>query len=156
MCERARRWSLPILSLVAIGLASSCVDPPAQFAAVPVSSSPIAVSADGSTVWVVNPDSDSVGQIRTATGKLRREIEEARSCAAACDALTAPDPSRQAQPDLGRLDEAKLWYMGQRRRLEEETRRLETELEEAKEETRRQLDARGKWGGERQGERSEP
>jgi DNA-binding beta-propeller fold protein YncE len=38
--------------------------------AAPVHTSPIQVTADGSFVWVANPDSDSVGKIATATNTL--------------------------------------------------------------------------------------
>ncbi len=74
MSKRASNWSASILCLVALGLLSACPGPP-PVSDLPVSSSPIAVSADGETVWVVNPDSNTVGRIDTASGQLVDEIE---------------------------------------------------------------------------------
>src|SRR5262245_56682271 len=39
----------------------------------PRHTSPIQISDDGATVWVANPDSDSVGKIATATNTLTGE-----------------------------------------------------------------------------------
>ena len=58
---------LQCLAVLLVGL--GCHDP-----ARPTSSSPIVVTDDGSTVWVVNPDSDTVGKIDTAGSALIREI----------------------------------------------------------------------------------
>jgi DNA-binding beta-propeller fold protein YncE len=45
----------------------------AAWAADPRHTSPIQVSDDGTTVWVANPDSDSVGKIATASNLLAGE-----------------------------------------------------------------------------------
>lgn len=59
------------VGLLAAALLSACGKHPSM----PVSSSPIAIEPDGATVWVVNPDSDTVGRIDTASGQLVGEIE---------------------------------------------------------------------------------
>ena len=63
------------LCLAAVQVGLGC-NPAPDDAGRPTSSSPIAVSDDGSSVWVVNPDSNTVGRIDTATASL---IEEAVS-----------------------------------------------------------------------------
>ena len=56
------------LCLVAVPVGLSCNEPR------PTSSSPIVVSDDGSSVWVVNPDSNTVGKIDTASATLIEEV----------------------------------------------------------------------------------
>ena len=75
MSKRASHRTLAILSLLAPGLLLGCAEEENLPTGLPVSSSPIAVSATGSTVWVVNPDSDTVGRIDTASGRLVEEIQ---------------------------------------------------------------------------------
>jgi YVTN family beta-propeller protein len=53
------------------GLSWSLTAP--AWAAEPRHTSPIQISDDGATVWVANPDSDSVGKIATATDTLTGE-----------------------------------------------------------------------------------
>jgi YVTN family beta-propeller protein len=75
MAKRGWRW-LPFLlpGLIWLQFGFLCADP-RKDTGLPTSSSPIAVSQDGSTVWVVNPDSDTVGKIDTASAALVDEIE---------------------------------------------------------------------------------
>ncbi len=75
MKKRTSQWALSMLGLVGSGLLLACGEGDAVLTGFPVSSSPIAVSADGSTVWVVNPDSDTVGKIDTASGELVGEVK---------------------------------------------------------------------------------
>ena len=58
------------LVLIVLGL----VAPAAASAATPTNSSPISMSADGKLVWVVNPGSDNVAVINTATNKVIKKV----------------------------------------------------------------------------------
>src|SRR5262245_25832323 len=60
-----------LLMATVAGLA--CVVPTPVRAADPRHTSPIQITDDGATVWVANPDSDSVGKIATATNTLTGE-----------------------------------------------------------------------------------
>ncbi len=71
--RRNARWLLLALVLALVQLGTLCEDP-RKNTGLPVSSSPIAVSHDGASVWVVNPDSDTVGKIDTASATLIDEI----------------------------------------------------------------------------------
>lgn len=73
MATRGRRWLL-VLGLAWLQFGFLCEDP-RKNTGLPGSSSPIALSQDGSTVWVVNPDSDTVGKIDTASATLVDEID---------------------------------------------------------------------------------
>ena len=55
--------------VVAVAGLMCSMAPPAS-AADPRHTSPIQIADDGATVWVANPDSDSVGKIATATNTL--------------------------------------------------------------------------------------
>ncbi|HET6416475.1 MAG TPA: beta-propeller fold lactonase family protein, partial [Polyangiales bacterium] len=71
MIKNRSRW-LPIsLALASAQLGLLCES---KVGGLPVSSSPIAVSQDGASLWVVNPDSDTVGKIDTASAALIDEI----------------------------------------------------------------------------------
>ena len=71
--KKNSRWLVVVLGLVVVQLGLRCEDP-RKNTGLPGSSSPIAVSHDGSSVWVVNPDSDTVGKIDTASATLIDEI----------------------------------------------------------------------------------
>ena len=73
MGKKRARWLLIALALALVQLGMFCEDP-RKNTGLPTSSSPIAVSHDGSTVWVVNPDSNTVGKIDAASGVLVDEI----------------------------------------------------------------------------------
>lgn len=72
MMKKRARWSLVVLVPGLIQLGLICEQP--WNTGLPTSSSPIAVSDDGSTVWVVNPDSDTVAKIDSASATLVDEI----------------------------------------------------------------------------------
>ena len=61
------------LCLIGVPVGLGCNQSPDD-AGRPTSSSPIVVSDDGSSVWVVNPDSNTVGKIDTASATLIEEI----------------------------------------------------------------------------------
>lgn len=73
MGKMRTRWILVALGLAVLQLGLLCQDPRKNTGS-PTSSSPIAVSHDGSTVWVVNPDSDTVAKIDAASATLIAEI----------------------------------------------------------------------------------
>jgi YVTN family beta-propeller protein len=73
MTQKRSRWIVVAMALALVQLGIFC-EGPAKNTGLPSSSSPIAVSHDGSSVWVVNPDSDSVGRIDTASAALVDEI----------------------------------------------------------------------------------
>ncbi len=68
--KKSSRWLVVVLLLAVVQFGFLCPGPPE----LPTASSPIAVSRHGSHVWVVNPDSDTVGKIDTASGTLIKEI----------------------------------------------------------------------------------
>lgn len=73
MLENRSRWAVVVMSLALtqVGFRCDIVRPVLNE---PTSSSPIAVDHDDSNVWVVNPDSDTIGKINVASGQLVDEI----------------------------------------------------------------------------------
>jgi DNA-binding beta-propeller fold protein YncE len=73
MLEHKSRWLAVVigLALTQVGFRCDVVLPVTDD---PTSSSPIAVDHDDSNVWVVNPDSDTIGKINIASAQLVSEI----------------------------------------------------------------------------------
>src|SRR4051812_46696935 len=62
-----------VLVLVALGLLAPATSNAAF--STPTNSSPITMSADGKLVWVVNPGSDNVAVINTATNRVIKKVK---------------------------------------------------------------------------------
>ena len=91
----------------------ACTSAPAPAMGLAAHSSPMALSPDGKTLWVVNPDADSVAQIDVASRTLVREILLAGAHPAP-DSQGAYTPAVLPRALASSPDGTKVWVSGER------------------------------------------